>query len=103
MYQELEDIRASIAALEAVDAQQDAAFAEAVGIYSDDPVAPTVMALVWRGRLADLKIADEVCQLPPPTAAQLINAVLINAFNAWHMDYTRRALPSNATPGGPAA
>ncbi|AGB27163.1 hypothetical protein Mycsm_07066 (plasmid) [Mycobacterium sp. JS623] len=99
MYPELEDIRASIAALEAVDAQQDSAFSEAVGIYSDDPVSPSVMALVWRGRLADLKIADEVCQLPPPTAAQLINAVLINAFNAWHMDYTRRALPPTVTAG----
>lgn len=99
MYQELEDIRASIAALDSLDAQQNAAFDEAVGIYANDPVSPTVMALVWRGRLADLKIADEVCQLAPTTAAQLINAVLINAFNAWHMDYTRRALPPTAAAG----
>jgi len=97
MYQELDEIRACIAALEQIEAHNSAAFNDAIGIYANDPVAPTVMALVWRGRLAELKIADSVCQLPTTDAAALINAVLINAFNVWHQDYARRLASSPAT------
>ncbi|MDD4866495.1 MAG: hypothetical protein PHQ28_05025 [Mycobacterium sp.] len=103
MFEELDAIRASIADLEALDARQDEALDLALGIYANDPVAPTVMALVWRGRLAELKIADPVCQLPPKTAADLINAVVINAFNEWHTDYTRRLTTAAPTPHGPDA
>jgi hypothetical protein len=98
MYAELDEIRASIAELEDTDARQNAAFALAMGIYTNDAVAPLVMALVWRGRVADLKIANPVCQLPLATATALINSVIIGAFNEWHRDYMRRLAPAPERP-----
>jgi anti-sigma factor RsiW len=100
MYQELDEIRTCIAELDVLDAQRTAAYDEAVGVYLNDPVAPTVMALVWRGRLADLKIADAICQLAPAAAAAVINGVIINAFNAWHNDYLRRLAPASGQMTG---
>lgn len=85
-----EEILAGVDQIEAADARKRAAYEDAVGVYLDDPVEPSVGALVSRGKLADLKITDAVCELPPDIAAKLINAVLINAFNAWHTDFVRK-------------
>jgi len=83
---DFDQIRASLQSLDDVQARHAAAFNAAQGVYADDPVSPSVMALVWQGKLADLQIADPVCALPPRVAADLINAVVINAFNAWQSD-----------------
>lgn len=86
----IDHIRASLQALDAAPTTHHAqAFAHAQGVYADNPVTPTVMALVWQGKVGDLQIADSVCSLPPHTAAALLNSVVINAFNAWHLDITQ--------------
>ncbi|MBU8841100.1 MULTISPECIES: hypothetical protein [Mycobacteriaceae] len=86
---DFDQIRASLQALDDVQARHNDVFHAAQGVYADDPVSPGVMALVWQGKLGDLQIADAVCELPPASAARVINAVVINAFNAWQLDMTR--------------
>lgn len=86
---DFDQIRATLQALDDVQARHDGAFRAAQGVYADDPVTPSVMALVWKGKLGDLQIADTVCELPPASAARVINAVVINAFNAWQLDMSR--------------
>lgn len=81
-----DQIRASLTALEDVQARHGEVFNIAQGVYLDDPINTHVAALVWRGRLADLQIDDAVCALEPEEAARLINGVVINAFNAWQLD-----------------
>jgi hypothetical protein len=85
----VDHIRASLRDLVAVQIRHHEAFTHAQGVYADNPVTPTTMALVWQGKLGDLQIADSVCSLPPHAAAALINGVVINAFNAWHLDLTQ--------------
>ncbi len=85
---DFDQIRASLQALDDVEAALEGAYSHAQGVYADDAVRPTVMALVWQGKVGDLQIADSVCALPPTAATALINAVVINAFNAWHLDLT---------------
>lgn len=86
---DFDQITASLQALDDVQARHDDVFRAAQGVYADDPVSPSVMALVWQGKVGDLQIADAVCDLPPASAARAINAVVINAFNAWQLDMAR--------------
>lgn len=81
-----DQIRASLNALEDVQARHHEVFNGAQGVYLDDPINPHVAALVWQGRLADLQIDDAVCALEPAEAARIINGVVINAYNAWQQD-----------------
>ncbi len=83
---DFDQILASLQTLDDVIEDSDEAFRLAQGVYADNPVTPSVMAMVWKGKVGDLQIADGVCDLPLDTATRLINAVVINAFNAWHLD-----------------
>jgi hypothetical protein len=83
---DFDQIRASLHALEDVQARHGEVFNIARGVYLDDPVNTHVAALVWQGRVADLQIDDAVCALDPAEAARVINGVVINAFNAWQLD-----------------
>lgn len=87
MYPELAPIHAALDELDAIDAHKQAAFDEATGIYMDDPVEPAVGFLVWRGKVADVFIADPVAKMDRGDASRLINGVAIKAYQAWHADY----------------
>ena len=67
---DFDQIRASLQALDDVQARHDDVFRTAQGVYADDPVSPSVMALVWKGKVGDLQIDDAVCDLPPASAAR---------------------------------
>lgn len=90
-YPELDELLSSIAAIEGLEARKQEAFDDAVGTFVDEPMSPTVVAMVWRGKLAHLEVADGVCKLPADEATQIINRVMINAFAAWRDDYLQRA------------
>lgn len=90
MYQELTQITAALDELDAIDAHKQAAFDLAQGVYMDDPVEPSVGFLVWRGKVADVFIADPVSKMDRGDAARLINGVAIKAYQAWHADYIHK-------------
>lgn len=91
MHQELDTLLESLASLERVVERNSEAFEYAVGTYIDDPVQPSIVAMVWQGKLAGLDILDPVCQLPPAEAGQRIAGVILNAYAAWWEDYNNRA------------
>lgn len=56
----------------------------AVGMWADDPTDPGVTAVVCQGKLTDLTIPETYMQLPGQTLADLVNAVIVNAFIEWN-------------------
>lgn len=61
----------------------------AIGVYTDDPTAPGVTAVVFQGQLYALVIPDSYTNLPPDTLSQTVNAVIINAYREWGADRRR--------------
>lgn len=54
-----------------------------VGMWADDPKDPGVTAIVSQGRLVDLTIPEAYMRLNPQTLADIVNAVIANAFFEW--------------------
>lgn len=54
-----------------------------VGMWADDPKDPGVTAIVCQGKLVDLTIPETYMRLNPQTLADIVNAVIANAFFEW--------------------
>ena len=96
MHEALQEILAGVAEIEAADAARRDAFEQAVGMYINDVVDPEVGVFVWQGRIAEIQIADKFCKRERGDVEATLNAVIINAFEAWHSDYMRRLGASGA-------
>ncbi|GAB4976284.1 MULTISPECIES: hypothetical protein [Mycobacterium] len=85
----LQEVLAGIEDIEAVADQRRRALDQAVGMYLNDVVAPEVGVLVWRGKVAEIQIVDRFCKRDTADIEAILNAVIINAFEAWLSDYQR--------------
>ncbi|MUL61013.1 hypothetical protein B5P44_00235 [Mycobacterium sp. CBMA 213] len=87
MHHNLLEILASVDEIEAVDAMRREAFDMAVGVFTNDAVDAEVGVLVWRGKVAQIQIADRFCQRDLATVDAMLNVAIIQAYEAWYRDY----------------
>ncbi|MBN7458308.1 hypothetical protein [Mycobacteroides abscessus] len=83
--------------MDSIDARRRSAFETARGVFSDDAPTPSIMVMVWKGKVCQIKIADAVCKLPKEDITDLFNGVSINACEAWLTNY--QALCAGAGAG----
>lgn len=89
MHQTLQEVLAGIDDIVAAVDQRRAAFNQAVGMYLNDVVEPEVGVLVWRGKVAEIQIADRFCKRDTTDIEAVLNGVIINAYQAWLSHYQR--------------
>lgn len=74
----------AISALAHSFGDRDRASLLAAGVWTDDPAALGILAVVHGGKLQELVIPDSYLQLKPIELADIINAVIVNAFLDWN-------------------
>ncbi|MEB3022929.1 MULTISPECIES: hypothetical protein [Mycolicibacter] len=87
MHETLQEVMAAVDDIEAAGEARRNAFDQAVGMYIDDPVTPSVGVSVWHGRVMEIQIVDEFCRRDVNEVVRIINGVIINAYAAWHTHY----------------
>lgn len=62
----------------------------AIGLWTDDPKVPGVIAVVFQGSLYALIVPDDYRKrIPKPELEDLVNSVVMNAFIEWDEDRKR--------------
>ena len=82
-----ESIYAAITEMETFDEQRRTAAERALGMWMNHETNPTVGVIVYMGKVTDIKIADEVTELPPDEITHLVGYAIINAYVTWYQHY----------------
>lgn len=82
-----ESIYAAITEMETLDEQRRIAAERALGMWMNHETHPTVGVIVWMGKVSDIKITDEVTELPPEEITYLVGFAIINAYVMWYQHY----------------
>lgn len=86
----IERIRSSVDSLNRVYESGEYATSCAIGVWTDDPKYPGVVAVVFQGKLYELVVPDDYKKkMPKQDLDDLVGAVVLNAFLEWEVDRKR--------------